>query len=245
MRKSQRLVLIAALVVAALVLSACGGSKKSGSSTSSTTPAEATLTVEKDRVDYKASGSSDWTQVTGPQVVKNGDSIRTDANGSALLTFFTGTEVEILSGAELEVASFEETANGGHVISLTQLSGETEHRVARIVDSQSSYEINTPSATLTVRGTAFGVQVAQDGATHVEVTEGVVQAQVGTQTVDINAGKALDVTANKTIPSTPYPIPAIRPPAATPRPTPTEASTEAPTEAPTEAVTPTAAPGAK
>jgi hypothetical protein len=243
MRRGQRRVLIAVLVMVGLTLAACGGSsKKSASTQPSNKPAQATLTVEQDRVDYRASGG-DWVQVTGPQIVKNGDSIRTDANGKALLTFFTGTEVEILSSAELEVTSFEETPDGGHVITLNQLGGETEHRVARIVDSQSSYEINTPSATLTVRGTAFGVQVAPDGATHVEVTEGVVQAQVGTQTVDVSAGKALDITANKTIPSTPYPIPAILPPAATPRPTPaaTETPTEAPTAAPTEAPTPTAA----
>jgi hypothetical protein len=242
MRRSQRRVLIAVLVMVGLTLAACGGSKKSGNSQTSNTPAQATLTVEQDRVDYRASGG-DWVQVTGPQIVKNGDSIRTDANGKALLTFFTGTEVEILSSAELEVTSFEDTPDGGHVITLNQLGGETEHRVARIVDTQSRYEINTPSATLTVRGTAFGVQVAADGATHVEVTEGVVQAQVGTQTVDVSAGKALDITANKTIPSTPYPIPAILPPAATPRPTATP--TEAPTAAPTEAPSPTAAQGSK
>jgi hypothetical protein len=243
MKKSLRRTLIAVLVLAGLALAACGGSsKKSASTQPSNTPAQATLTVEQDRVEYRASGG-DWVQVTGPQVVKNGDSIRTDANGKALLTFFTGTEVEILSSAELAVTDFEETPDGGHVITLNQLGGETEHRVARIVDTQSRYEIDTPSATLTVRGTAFGVDVAPDGATHVEVTEGVVQAQVGTQTVDVSAGKALDITANKTIPSTPYPIPAILPPATTPRPTATP--TEAPTAAPTEAPSPTAAQGSK
>jgi hypothetical protein len=159
MRRGQRRVLIAVLVMVGLTLAACGGSKKSGNNQTSTsnTPAQATLTVEQDRVDYRASGG-DWVQVTGPQIVKNGDSIRTDANGKALLTFFTGTEVEILSSAELEVTDFEQTPDGGHVITLNQLGGETEHRVARIVDSQSRYEINTPSATLTVRGTAFGVR---------------------------------------------------------------------------------------
>jgi hypothetical protein len=218
------------------------GAGGGGNNQASTKPAQATLTVEHDRVDYKVSGG-DWVQATGSQVVTNGDSIRTDANGRALLTFFTGTEVEILSSAELEVTDFEETANGGHVISLTQLGGETEHRVARIVDTESRYEVNTPSATLTVRGTAFGVQVAADGATHVEVTDGVVQAQIGTQTYDVSAGEAFDVTANKTVPSTPYPIPAILPPATTPRPTTTP--TEAPTAAATEAPAPTAVQGSK
>jgi hypothetical protein len=218
----KRWVLVVVLVGGVLALAACGGKK---SKTAGSTPAEATLTIEQNSVEFSAGNSGNWTQVTGAQPVKSGDAIRTNPSGRALLTFFTGTEVEISPGAELVVTSFEKTANGGHTITLKQLSGETQHTVARIVDNQSSYEVNTPSATLTVRGTAFGVQVASDGATHVEVTDGVVQAQAGQQTVDISAGQALDITANQTIPSTPYPIPVIRPPAATPTPTATPTTT--------------------
>jgi hypothetical protein len=91
-----------------------------------------------------------------------------------------------------------------------------------------------------VRGTVFGVQVAPDGATHVEVQDGVVQAQVGQQTFEVNTGEALDVLADQTVPSTPYPIPVIRPPAATQRSAATPAATSTPTVTPTPSITPTA-----
>jgi hypothetical protein len=229
---NKRRVLIIVLVV--FMLAACGGGNKKDKKQASTTSAEGTLTVDQDRVEYRAGGGQTWAQVAGTQAVKSEDAVRTDATGHALLTFFTGTEVEILSGSELVVTSFEESADGSHTITLNQLSGETLHRVARVADRADRYEIQTPSANLVVRGTVFGVQVAPDGATHVEVQDGVVQAQVGTQTFEINVGEALDVLADQTVPSTPYPIPVIRPPAATARPA------AAPTMTPTPTLSPTA-----
>lgn len=230
---SKRHARITAVILLALTLAACGGGdKKNATKTPSGTPAEGTLTVEKDHVEYKAAGSDAWTPVTAPQTVRQGDSIRTDTTGSARLNFYTGTETELLPGVELTLTTFEQTADGGYTITLHQLSGETEHRVARIADREDRYVVETPSATLAVRGTEFGVEVKPDGTTTVEVREGVVQAQVGQQTVEVGAGQALDIRAGQTVPSTPYPIPVIRPPAATATPT-SEAATPVPTEPPT------------
>jgi hypothetical protein len=226
-------------VLVVFLLAACGGGNKKDKQAGAA-PAEGTLAVDQDRVEYRMSGSQDWVQITGMQAVKSEDAVRTDATGYALLTFFTGTEVEILSGSELAVTSFEESASGGHTITLNQLSGETLHRVARVADREDRYVVNTPSASLVVRGTVFGVQVAPDGATHVEVQDGVVQAQVGQQTFEVNTGEALDVLADQTVPSTPYPIPVIRPPAATQRSAATPAATSTPTVTPTPSITPTA-----
>jgi hypothetical protein len=241
---NKRRVLIVVLV--GFLLAACGGGDEKKDKEPASTPAEGTLTVEQDRVETRAGGGENWSQVAGTQTVKNEDAIRTDTTGHALLTFFAGTEVEILPGSELVVARFEESASGGHTITLNQLGGETLHRVARVADREDRYEVHTPSANLVVRGTVFGVQVAPDGATHVVVQDGVVQAQVGDQTFEINAGEALDVLADQTVPSTPYPIPVIRPPAATARPavapevTPTPTPTLTPTVTPTPSTTPTA-----
>jgi hypothetical protein len=217
------------MLVLAFVLAACGGDDQDKKEPESQ-PADATLTVEQDRVEVRAGGGETWAQAANAQAVRSEDAIRTDSTGRALLNFYTGTEVEILPDSELVVTSFEETADGGHTITLSQLSGETLHRVERIADREDRYELNTPSAHIVVRGTVFGVEVAPDGATTIEVREGVVQAQAGQQTVEVQAGEALDIAADQTIPGTPYPIPAIRPPAATPAPTQTPAPTSASTQ---------------
>lgn len=217
------------VLVLAFVLAACGGDDQDKKEPESQ-PADATLTVEQDRVEVRAGGQETWTQAAGAQPVRSQDAIRTDATGSALLNFYTGTEVDIRPGSELVVTSFEQTADGGYTITLSQLSGETLHQVERVADREDRYEINTPAAHIVVTGTVFGVAVAPDGATTIEVREGVVQAQAGQQTVEVQTGEALDIAADQTIPGTPYPIPAIRPPAATPAPTQTPAPTPASTE---------------
>ncbi|RPI96575.1 MAG: hypothetical protein EHM39_10735, partial [Chloroflexi bacterium] len=158
--RHARFVLVLLLI---LLLASCGSDD--GEKKESNPPAEGTLTTESARVDYRPAGGEDWQAITSAQTVGGEDAIRTDASGRALLNFYTGTEVEILPGSEVVVTQLEETAEGGHIVTLNQLSGETQHRVELVANSGSSYEVNTPSANLVVRGTLFGVEVQPDGAT--------------------------------------------------------------------------------
>jgi hypothetical protein len=202
---------MALLLILVVALAACGGGKKKPSGSASQ-PAEATLDIQSDRVEREDAASQVWSPVTGSQMVKSNDGIRTDVTGHAVLTFYTGTQVEIMPSSELVVTDYERTADGGATITLKQLSGETLHRVQLEANTQSHYEVNTPVAHLLVRGTEFGVTVAADGATHVEVKSGVVHAEIGLQQVDISPGQAIDINANM-VPSPLYTIPAILPPA--------------------------------
>ncbi|HVO71836.1 MAG TPA: FecR family protein [Aggregatilineaceae bacterium] len=201
----------ALLLILVVALAACGGGKKE-SSGSASQPADATLDIQSDRVEREDATSQVWSPVTGPQMVRSNDGIRTDVTGHAVLTFYTGTQVEIMPSSELVVTDYERTADGGATITLKQLSGETLHRVQLLANTQSHYEVNTPVAHLLVRGTEFGVTVAADGATHVEVKSGVVHAEIGLQQVDISPGQAIDINANM-VPGPLYTIPAILPPA--------------------------------
>jgi hypothetical protein len=88
---------------------------------------------------------------------------------------------------------------------IEQVSGEALHSVNAALDSGIQYEVTTPVMQLAVRGTMFGVRVEPNGATHVEVQQGVVQALVNQQTIDISPGNALDVDSNR-VPNGPYPI---------------------------------------
>jgi hypothetical protein len=187
------------LSVLALLLAACGGDddSDSGDQAVESGPAQGTLTVLAARVEWRAGAESAWSEVAEVQSVAQGDTMQTDASGSALLTFYTGTEVEILPGSEIEVTEFVTNADNVQSITLTQLGGETLHRVELVADAESRYVIDTPVAHIVVRGTTFGVQVAADGATRVEVQEGTVRAEIADQVYDIPAGQALDVTAQR------------------------------------------------
>lgn len=208
-------------IIGLLVLAACGGDKEEPQSGSGPAAAEASLSTVAERVEWQGGGADSFLTVTGTQIVATGDEIRTDATGQAVLTFFTGTEVTIQPGTDLTVTAFEPTGQGGSVITLEQSVGETLHSVELVADSQSRYELVTPTAQLIVRGTAFSVQVAEDGTTDVAVTQGVVQATVGTQTYDINPGEGISIAPDETT-TGPFEIDPIRPPDLTPSVTPTE-----------------------
>jgi hypothetical protein len=227
---SKRPFLRLLLVILALALTACGGKSKTKSG--ATQPADATLSVQADRVEWQSGSTGVWTALTATQTVRSQDSIRTDVSGSALLNFYTGTQAEILPGSEVTVSSYEQTASGGAVITLKQLIGDTRHRVQMVADTGSHYEIDTPVAQLTVRGTEFSVSVAPDGATRVEVTSGIVRAKVGLQQYDINPGQGLEVNANQST-NGPAQLNPILPPNVTMTPTPAQAAA-----APTSTITP-------
>ena len=198
-----------------VIMAACGGDDGESGSKTNFQAANGTLNVSSARVERQDVSSGVWNPADGSLPVANGDAVRTDTTGHALITFFTGTEIEVLPSSELVVQRFEQSADGGAVITLNQLSGETLHRVALVADTQSQYEVDTPVAHLVVRGTEFGVSVAQDGATHVEVTAGTVRVTVGLQQFDVVPGQAIDIDANR-VPVTPYQIAPILPPAGTP-----------------------------
>jgi hypothetical protein len=178
--------------------------------------AEAILTVDAGLVEWQASGTTTWIAVSESQAITRDDRIRTDATGQAMLTFFTGTEAQILPNSELIVRSFEQSDTGDALITLEQVTGEALHSVNAALDSGLQYEVTTPVAQIVVRGTRFGVRVEDNGATHVEVQEGVVQAVVDQTTIELQPGTALDVDENR-VPSTPYAIPTG--PTLTPAPT--------------------------
>jgi hypothetical protein len=222
---------IVLLLLVALAATGCGSSKQASAPTSTPVPqtVDASLSVDAAQVELRSGADGDWAAVTGTQIVHSADAVRTDATGQATLTFFTGTQAEIAPGSELEVSSYEPTEGGGAVITLKQLSGQTLHRVELVADSGSRYELDTPVAHVTVRGTEFGITVAEDGGTQVTVTKGTVHVEAGGQQIDVTPGQALDVSADA-VPGTPYPIDqgiqttpvptpsigAILPPAATP-----------------------------
>ncbi len=225
---SKRLLVCALLVV--LVLTACGGQSKSKSG--ATQPADATLSVQTNRVEWQSGSTGVWTAVTATQSVHNQDSIRTDVSGAAVLNFYTGTQADILPGSQITVSSYEQTSSGGAVITLNQIVGDTRHRVQMVADTDSRYEIDTPVAQLTVRGTEFSVSVASDGATSLEVTSGVVRAKVGLQQYDVNPGQGLKVDANQST-TGPAQLNPILPPNVTMTPTPAQGAA-----GPTSTITP-------
>lgn len=139
-------------------------------------------TVEMQRV-----GTSQWLPVNVEAIVGVGDTIRTDDTGSARITFFAnGVDTVLESNTEYRIEVFEGDEDTFQ-ISARVLAGQTQQRLNRVLDAESSYDVITPGVNLVARGTVFAVRVEDDGRSAMLVTEGVVGADNDAGNADVPA----------------------------------------------------------
>lgn len=130
-----------------------------------------------------------WQAAPNRFVLAEGDSIRTNATGQALLTFFTGDETEVAPNTELTIEVMQGEAEGDNQIQLNVLVGQVTNRIDRTLNSNSRYEVKTPSADAAVRGTVYTVKVEPvTGRSTFSVEEGVVAVTAQGQTQLAQAG---------------------------------------------------------
>lgn len=122
-------------------------------------------------------GAGGFAAVNDGDVIHAGDTIRTGPESRAVLTYFEGSTVTLEPDTELVVDVATPESDGSTVILMTQTIGRTWHVVSHLLTPGSKYEVRTPAATASVRGTAFIVDVAIDDQTPVmtvTTTEGRV-----------------------------------------------------------------------
>lgn len=128
-------------------------------------------------------------------IVGPGDVIRTAADARAVLTYFEGSTVSVEPSSELAIDEASSSSDGSTVVVMTQNLGRTWHVVTKLITGGSRYEVRTPAATASVRGTEFAVGVAPNAA-------GVMEAIVAT------TGGAVSVAAPPTA-ADPQPAPVV------------------------------------
>jgi ferric-dicitrate binding protein FerR (iron transport regulator) len=202
----------------------------------------ATLDQVSGAVEFLPAGSDTWRPVLASEQLEAGSQVRTDPRSAARLRFFDGSTTDL--GARVEVAIIQMNAQrdgGKAVILLRQTSGQTHSHVRRLPDQASRFEIRTPAAVVTVRGTEFTTTVETDGTTSVAVAAGLVEVTAQGTTVLVSAGQQTTVRPERP-PSIPAMIPQVTPtPASPPTITPT-ATTTATAPAPMAPSVPTSTP---
>lgn len=121
----------------------------------------ATLTVLRGQVALiRGDGRADQPAPSGA-IVRAGDEIRTLPGAGAVVTFFTGTEIEL--GEETKLVVERVSRSGNRIdISLRQVFGASLHRVQTLTDTGSSYRVEVGGAVALVRGTTFLVYGPND-----------------------------------------------------------------------------------
>ncbi len=134
------------------------------------------------------SGSAESVKATNGMELAVGDTITTGNNGSANLTFFDGSVMEIKANSEILVNELSTASTGSTAVSLMEQVGSTINRIGKLVDSASKYEVDTPAAVAVVRGTVFDLLVQQNGTTTVKAEQDSVSFTASGVTVTVNQG---------------------------------------------------------
>jgi len=125
------------------------------------------LYKEQDDVFYTLPNEPETQLVDEETSIPSGTEVRT-SNGIAVVVFLDDSIMTIDENTTVMV-NYDDKS-----VSVLQSIGNTWHRVTSLISSNNSYEVNTPSALATVRGTVFGVMVDENGESDVMVDESLV-----------------------------------------------------------------------
>jgi hypothetical protein len=126
-------------------------------------------------VEVKRVNTANWVAIGRETLVGVGDSIRTGVGANAQITFFSnGTVTDIEPSTEFRIDTFS-GSESQYQLAVTVVVGQTTQRVFKLLDSNSSYTINSTGLELAVRGTELAVRVEPSGRSAMIVQTGAVK----------------------------------------------------------------------
>ena len=154
-------------------------------------------------VEVQRQGRGEFLALSSGQPVAVGDVVRTGRDGQAEFTWADKTRWRIMPDAQLTVAQATINSAKSSESSRFQLdAGKLFVRVVKPLKEGSSFEVRTPDAATTVRGTVFSVDAKPNGTTRVETFAGRVEVESEGHKAMVEPGMAA-LTGAKTIQLTP------------------------------------------
>ena len=157
-----------------------------------TTAYASTLTVFAGAVEQQLDGA--WRPLADGATLQEGARLRTDGEGSALLTFADGSTASIEPDTELVIDLAR--VNGSRRIRLRQFAGRLWNDVAPDERPGALYLVETPDAIVTAHGTLFETVVEQ-GETAVSTANGLVELEAGDENVFVAPGERVSARAQR------------------------------------------------
>ena len=105
------------------------------------------------------------------------ETITTPADGATVMRFHDQTQLQIGANSTVVLDRFVYNPDADSADASIKFTKGVFRYIAGQAKSEENVKLSTPTTTLTIRGTKFIVQVANDGATTVSVVEGIVDIQ--------------------------------------------------------------------
>ena len=167
---------------------------------------QCTLSILSGNVEVQESAAESWQKGTDGMILSVSARVKTTPSYHALLTFFEGTTIKLEPSTDVEIQQIERTDEQSATIILKQRLGKTWSHVAKIADTGSHYQVETPLASTIAQGTLFTTEVDETGFTQVATTEGLVSVVAQGEEVYLPAGQQTQVEPGAA-PSQPVIIP--------------------------------------
>jgi FecR protein len=194
-------------MIGVVLLCACAAAQQAPSVAASAPYAGATISDFKGKVSIQLPAQAFSAPVRG-EVLPADTTVSTD-DGRLLLKLSDGSDLLVRPHTKLLLKQPE--VSGWKYFQL--LIGRVRTQIQKRLGGSPDFQIGTPSAVISVRGTKFDVEVDRRGFTQVDVDEGVVQLEAVT-----GRGEAVLITAGfssrvgmETGPETPRPTHDLRP----------------------------------
>jgi hypothetical protein len=125
------------------------------------------ISAAEGKVLFLKSGSYTWAQISSGQVLTPGDQLKTATGARATVTFDDGSRVELNPGSSFTLKEASPQASG-----MELKLGSLKAWISKSLNRR--FQVRTPTAVCSVRGTEFGVDVDGTGDTHVQMFGGML-----------------------------------------------------------------------
>jgi hypothetical protein len=180
---------------------ACGGgSESAGDGAGGGDGVLATIEPISADVTVQRGGASAFEPVQGTEDLGQGDKVRTDATGLGEIVFFDGSWQRIDAGTEVALTELVDIEDG-QVVRTGLDVGRAWQRVESLTTEDDAYEVDTPVAVASVRGTEFSIDCRGEPIVCTfSVVGGAVELAVsGGTSVTLSAGQTLAVSQSEPI----------------------------------------------
>lgn len=177
----KRVKLLVLLVVAVAIMVGCGNQ-------AANEPLGVLQKVEKGEAFVKKAAAADFTKVEGKVSLFEGDLIKTNETGEAVILFSTGALTRVMPNSQFEIKRFQTAETEQKVMYTRLVEGIAYFYVEKNKEGAKKFEVETERAICSIKGTIFKVAQEKDTTT-LTVGEGKVlfRQKTGGASTDVEA----------------------------------------------------------
>ncbi len=118
---------------------------------------ETSLEVKKDTVSLKGTNDADYKPVSGKITLAQGDSVKTDPAGEAIITWPDDSVTRLAPGSEIQITELTIDKNDptNSDIKYNLFNGKVWNKAMNIVNDKASYSMQSGNVVAGIRGTVF------------------------------------------------------------------------------------------